>query len=113
MPKVVVEIEWNEPDEQDWLNADNVAIALHAYCKNTKFIVYQQQPPTIFLRRLNLNALEDLYACCLNAKGAYEALRLLGANSRLLGYEDCLKRLKAAIEKAETLPDSAQHQGLQ
>lgn len=39
MPKIVVEIEWDWPDEPFWLNADNVAIALHAYCKNTRFVV--------------------------------------------------------------------------
>lgn len=39
MPKIIVEIEWDYPDEQHWLNADNVAVALHDYCKNTHFIV--------------------------------------------------------------------------
>ena len=39
MPKIAVEIEWDWPDGPSWLNADNVAVALHAYCKNTKFVV--------------------------------------------------------------------------
>ena len=39
MPKIAVEIEWDWPDEPAWLNADNVAVALHAHCKNTKFVV--------------------------------------------------------------------------
>ena len=39
MPKIAVEIKWDWPDEPSWLNADNVAVALHAYCKNTKFVV--------------------------------------------------------------------------
>ena len=39
MPKITVEIEWDWPDEPEWLNADNVALALHAHCKNTKFAV--------------------------------------------------------------------------
>ena len=39
MPKVEVEIEWNKPDEQQWLNADNINHALQLYCKNTKFKV--------------------------------------------------------------------------
>ena len=39
MPKIVVEIEWDVPDEPFWLNADNVALALHAYCENTRFTV--------------------------------------------------------------------------
>jgi hypothetical protein len=39
MPKVNVEIEWDLPNELSWLNPDNVALALHAYCKNTHFKV--------------------------------------------------------------------------
>lgn len=39
MPKIIVQIEWDMPNEPFWLNADNVAIALHSYCKNTKFKV--------------------------------------------------------------------------
>lgn len=39
MPKIVVEIEWDLPDEPDWMNADNVAVVLNASCKNTKFVV--------------------------------------------------------------------------
>ena len=39
MPKIAVEIEWNWPDDLLWLNADNIAIALHDYCTRTKFVV--------------------------------------------------------------------------
>jgi len=41
MPKIQVkiEIEWDVPDDQFWLNADNVKTALSAYCKNTRFTV--------------------------------------------------------------------------
>jgi len=39
MPSISVTIEWDRPDEPFWLNADNVAVALHTYCKNTKFRV--------------------------------------------------------------------------
>lgn len=37
--KTTVEIEWDDPKEQAWLCADNISLALHAYCKNTKFKV--------------------------------------------------------------------------
>ena len=43
MPKIVVGIEWDEPNEPFWLNPDNVAVALHAYCKNTRFNVTYDQ----------------------------------------------------------------------
>jgi len=43
MPKIVVGIEWDEPNEPFWLNPDNVAVALHAYCKNTRFNVTYAQ----------------------------------------------------------------------
>jgi len=39
MPKTIVEIEWDGPDDVNWLCPDNIELALHAYCKNTKFIV--------------------------------------------------------------------------
>ena len=39
MPAITVKIEWDWPDEPFWLNPDNVAIALHACCKNTNFVV--------------------------------------------------------------------------
>ena len=39
--KIVVEIEWDTPEEPFWLNADNVSIALHSYCTNTNFKVTQ------------------------------------------------------------------------
>jgi hypothetical protein len=39
MPKITVEIWWDMPDDPFWLNPDNVATALHAYCRNTRFIV--------------------------------------------------------------------------
>lgn len=41
MPKktFVIEIEWDWPDEDFWLPADSVALALHAYCENTNFTV--------------------------------------------------------------------------
>ncbi len=39
MPKIIVEIEYDEPKDPYWLNPDNVAIALSTYCKNTAFTV--------------------------------------------------------------------------
>jgi hypothetical protein len=35
----LVKITWDQPEEQNWLCADNIKIALSAYCKNTKFDV--------------------------------------------------------------------------
>ena len=39
MPKRIVTIEWDNPDEYNWLNPFNIETALSAYCKNTKFKV--------------------------------------------------------------------------
>jgi len=36
---VTVEIEWDTPDEQQWLCPDNIWYALQKCCKNTKFKV--------------------------------------------------------------------------
>ena len=41
MPKIVVEIEWDYPNGQHWLNADNIKTALGTYCKNTAFNVVE------------------------------------------------------------------------
>lgn len=43
--EITVKIKWDKPEEQAWLNADNISIALHAYCKNTKFEVKEIQIP--------------------------------------------------------------------
>jgi len=37
--KTIVEICWDTPEEQYWLCADNIAVALSAYCPNTQFKV--------------------------------------------------------------------------
>jgi hypothetical protein len=39
MPRKVVVIDWNEPNDMNWLAEDNIALALHAYCPNTLFDV--------------------------------------------------------------------------
>lgn len=39
MTKIIVEIEYDQPEDPYWLNPDNVAMCLHAYCENTKFKV--------------------------------------------------------------------------
>ena len=41
MPRITVEIEWDQPEEKHWLNADNIEVALGAYCKNTNFTVVE------------------------------------------------------------------------
>lgn len=40
----LVTIEWDEPKEKGWLCADNIAIALRAYCPNTRFNVSEMDP---------------------------------------------------------------------
>lgn len=39
MPEISVKIIWNKPKDKDWLNQDNIALALSAYCPNTNFEV--------------------------------------------------------------------------
>jgi hypothetical protein len=43
--ETIVKITWDEPKQQDWLCADNISLALHAYCKNTKFKVEEVSIP--------------------------------------------------------------------
>jgi hypothetical protein len=37
--ETIVKINWDKPEMKEWLCADNIKIALSAYCKNTKFNV--------------------------------------------------------------------------
>ncbi len=37
--ETIVKIKWDKPNEQQWLNPDNIKLALEAYCKNTQFEV--------------------------------------------------------------------------
>ena len=37
--KTVVEIEWDQPEEENWLCPENIWSCLQAQCKNTKFFV--------------------------------------------------------------------------
>ena len=41
MPKIVVEIEWDYPDEQHWLSAFSIEGVLSTHCKNTAFKVVE------------------------------------------------------------------------
>lgn len=61
----------------------------------------------MFNRVLNVDALPDLLSACRSALEAYEALKLVGADKHLPGYESCLRDLKAAIAKAENPPNTA------
>ena len=51
-----VQIEWDKPEEPLWLCADNIQIALSAYCKNTKFKVTETN--------LELSGSEAIYGFC-------------------------------------------------
>ena len=35
----IVKIQWDKPEEQNWLCPDNIKLALSSYCKNTNFEV--------------------------------------------------------------------------
>ncbi len=37
--ETIVKIKWDSSEDQDWLCADNIGIALSSHCKNTKFEV--------------------------------------------------------------------------
>lgn len=60
-------------------------------------------------RQLNPDAIEDLYTCCLNALGVYDALKTIGADEHLPGYSHCVKELKEAIKKAENIKCTCFH----
>jgi len=43
MPSKVVLIVWDMPSDENWLTENNIALALHAYCPNTKFQIYPEE----------------------------------------------------------------------
>lgn len=44
MPKITVEIKWDQPDDPFWLGANDVASALRHIAKNTMFVVRTIEP---------------------------------------------------------------------
>jgi hypothetical protein len=51
-------------------------------------------------------AAQDLYEACLNAVGAHEVIKLVGADKMLPGYQGCVERLNKAIKMAQGGSDS-------
>jgi len=39
MPKIIIEIEYDKPDDPYWMNPDNLWLCLQKYCPNTKWDV--------------------------------------------------------------------------
>jgi hypothetical protein len=39
MPSKIVKIEWDKPDDVNWLNRFNIELVLSAYCTHTNFRV--------------------------------------------------------------------------
>ena len=46
-------------------------------------------------------AAEDLYLACRAATGVYKALKLIGADKALPGYDESFEQLNNAIKKAQ------------
>ena len=68
--KITVEIGWDVPPDSNWLNADNVALALHAYYPNTKFTVENVVGPAI---SIDIDAVEGacLEGAVVRGRGGY------------------------------------------
>lgn len=56
--ETAVLIKWDKPEDQDWLCAYNIQIALGAHCKNTKFEVIELKEPSNLLERYVNHILE-------------------------------------------------------
>ena len=65
--KTIVKINWDHPQEQLWLCADNIALALSAYCRNTKFEVIELN---------ELSGSEAIYGFCAWLSGRDKIVRL-------------------------------------
>ena len=61
--KIAVEIEWDwpiNPADKHWLCADNIALALHSYCRNTKFVVHESTADVAALKAENAALKADI-----------------------------------------------------
>lgn len=52
-----------------------------------------------------MKLIDALYEACLSALGAYEVIKLLGADRHLPGYEACVSNLKKVISKYDATLD--------
>lgn len=58
MPQRIFRIKWDEPDDVNWLAPHNVSNALHAFCPNTHFAVFED---------VELEVIRGLYtSVCMN-----------------------------------------------
>ena len=65
--ETIVKIKWDQPDEKEWLCADNIQIALSAYCKNTNFKVTDvnlEIPSDEEIQELTLKDAKDRNVIC-------------------------------------------------
>lgn len=70
--QIIVRIEWDQPSDPNWMNADNCAVALNEYCKGTKFKVsnvknvkaeiIQKKPVNVSTETKELSGSEAIFA---------------------------------------------------
>lgn len=63
--ETIIKITWDKPEDENWLCADNIKIALSAYCKNTKFEVVEIKPENLKIPEKDSDILKMLDECFL------------------------------------------------
>ncbi len=101
--KTIVEITWDKPKEQGWLCPDNISLALHAYCKNTKFKVGEvgQDLSLLPKRGISKKMIEaELFIdACIAKNGQPPTYRQVQKHFGLKGVSSAYFRLRHCREK--------------
>ncbi len=80
--EINVKIKWDTPDDKDWLNPDNIATALSAYCKNTNFEVSEITPSIKHFRDGVEYTLRDIDRGTVEGELLFAALTILTVETR-------------------------------
>jgi len=92
--KIAVEIEWDwpiNPADKHWLCADNIALALHSYCRNTKFVVHESTADVAALRAKNAALKAECIRVCELRFQATNEIYYITYNA---GVQDCIAAIK-------------------
>ena len=96
MPNINVRIDWDVPDEPQWLNRFNIELALAAFCRNTAFTVTQLN---------GKHAVDMAYEAAKGATRTACAIRAYEKMAELDMEEDiCSSVVKAIIDLGEEKP---------
>jgi hypothetical protein len=107
MPEKNFRIKWDQPDDENWCIPDNVSLALHSYCPNTHFAVFETKG--LETTRNELDAFKQLYEnMCVHLHSFKEEMEIKGRYGENIDdiVTDVAKTWKAQVD---TLTEQLRH----